>query len=44
MTLDDIRTKWLSPAVDHKEREKRANRSVSDHMLLDFRLSFREIS
>jgi signal transduction histidine kinase len=26
MTLDDIRTKWLSPAVDHKERDKRANR------------------
>lgn len=26
MTVDDVRLKWLSPAVDHKEHEKRANR------------------
>lgn len=26
MTLYDIRTKWLSPAVGHKERDKRENR------------------
>ncbi|MBI2570481.1 MAG: ATP-binding protein [Candidatus Schekmanbacteria bacterium] len=26
MTVDDVRTKWLSPAVDHKERDKRENR------------------
>ncbi len=26
MTLEDVRTKWLSPAVDHKERDKRENR------------------
>lgn len=26
MTMDDVRTKWLSPAVDHKERDKRENR------------------
>lgn len=23
MTLDDLMTKWLSPAVDHKDRKKR---------------------
>jgi C4-dicarboxylate-specific signal transduction histidine kinase len=26
MTLADVEGKWLSPAVDHKEREKRENR------------------
>ncbi|KAA3418806.1 hypothetical protein F1712_11650, partial [Streptococcus pneumoniae] len=26
MTLEDVKEKWLSPAVDHKERDKRANR------------------
>jgi HSP90 family molecular chaperone len=26
MTLDDIRDRWLSPADDHKEQEKRASR------------------
>src|SRR5438874_5121056 len=26
MTIADIETKWLSPAVDHKERDKRENR------------------
>jgi signal transduction histidine kinase len=26
MTLGDIEGKWLSPAVDHKEKDKRANR------------------
>jgi hypothetical protein len=26
MTIDDIRLKWLSPAEDHKERDKRENR------------------
>lgn len=26
MTLDDILTKWLSPAVDHKERDKRESK------------------
>jgi anti-sigma regulatory factor (Ser/Thr protein kinase) len=26
MTIDDIRLKWLSPAVDQKERDKRENR------------------
>jgi signal transduction histidine kinase len=26
MTIDDIREKWLSPAIDHKEQEKRASR------------------
>jgi signal transduction histidine kinase len=25
MTLDDVQLKWLSPAVNHKEREKRQN-------------------
>jgi len=26
MTLSDIQEKWLSPAVDHKDRDKQANR------------------
>src|SRR5438309_1225004 len=26
MSIDDIRLRWLSPAEDHKEEEKRANR------------------
>lgn len=26
MTWDDLETKWLSPAVEHKERDKRARR------------------
>src|SRR5262245_18164737 len=26
MSVDDIRLRWLSPAEDHKEQEKRANR------------------
>src|SRR5213080_1757250 len=26
MTIADIETKWFSPAVDHKERDKRVNR------------------
>lgn len=26
MTVDEVRTKWLSPAVGHKERDKRENR------------------
>src|SRR5947209_5212653 len=26
MTISDIEGKWLSPAIDHKERDKRANR------------------
>ncbi len=26
MTLHDLEDKWLSPAIDHKERDKRANR------------------
>jgi C4-dicarboxylate-specific signal transduction histidine kinase len=29
MTLDDVRTKWLSPAVDHKERDKRDGRRTA---------------
>src|SRR2546426_5361856 len=26
MTLADVEEKWLSPAVDHKDRDKRENR------------------
>ncbi len=29
MTLEDIRLKWLSPAADHKERDKRENRRTA---------------
>ncbi len=29
MTVDDIRDKWLSPAVDHKERDKHENRRTA---------------
>jgi C4-dicarboxylate-specific signal transduction histidine kinase len=29
MTLEDVATKWLSPAVDHKDRAKRASRRTT---------------
>lgn len=29
MTVDDVRLKWLSPAIDHKERDKQENRRTN---------------